>query len=206
MIRILVTGGCSFLGCNFIEYEFANYDDIEILNIDALIYPGKKSNNAAVNNLVKYHFKQIDIRNLKALKSTFLDFEPEYIVHFAAQSHVDKSIIGPEDFISTNITGTFNVLEAWRECSILTLKKFIHISTDEVFGPFLKGSADENAPFNPTNPYSASKAAAENLINAYRHTYKLPVNIVRCVNNFGKYLSGKDIIIIIIYQINVNYF
>lgn len=176
-MRILVTGGAGFIGSNFVNY--LSDKNHEILILDSLTYA------ADVNNLTKLdtmHYKLVigDICDKNILKSVFPQID--YVVHFAAESHVDNSILSPDKFISTNVLGTHNLLEAAREYSV---KKFLYVSTDEVYGSIDSGSFVESDNYNPSSPYSASKAAAEMLVMAYGKTFGINFNISRCSNNYG---------------------
>ena len=180
-MKIVVTGGCGFIGSNFIRYILNEYPDYEILNVDKLTYAGNLDNLKDIENNRNYRFVKKDICD-----KDLIEYIEGYdiILNFAAESHVDRSIQHPENFLKTDIFGTFNLLEIART---LGLKKFIQISTDEVYGSIEKGSFDENSPLNPSNPYSASKAGADLLTLSYFKTYKLPVNIIRSTNNYGPY-------------------
>lgn len=176
-MRILVTGGVGFIGSNFVNYISGNNHEVVIL--DNLTYAADISN---LHGLESSHYKLIigDICDKSLLKSIFSEID--YVVHFAAESHVDNSILSPGKFISTNISGTYHLLEATREHSI---KKFLYVSTDEVYGSIHSGSFIESDNYNPSSPYSASKAAAEMLVLAYGKTYGINFNISRCSNNYG---------------------
>jgi dTDP-glucose 4,6-dehydratase len=176
-MRILVTGGAGFIGSNFVKYLSGKTHDLLIL--DSLTYAADVKN---LNELDPNHYKLVigDICDKKILKSIFPQID--YVVHFAAESHVDNSILSPDKFISTNVLGTHNLLEAAREHSI---KKFLYVSTDEVYGSIDSGTFVESDNYNPSSPYSASKAAAEMLVMAYGKTFGLNFNISRCSNNYG---------------------
>lgn len=179
-MKIIVTGGAGFIGSNFIKYIFKQHPDYEILNIDKLTYAGNPENLRDVENHPGYVFIKEDICNRNILQEVIKGYD--VIINFAAESHVDRSIAEPEVFLKTDVLGTFNLLEAGR---INKIKKYIQISTDEVYGSISEGSFDEEIQLNPSNPYSASKASADLIVLSYRKTYGLPVNIIRSTNNYG---------------------
>jgi dTDP-glucose 4,6-dehydratase len=170
--RIIVTGGNGFIGFNFIHYMMSNHPDLQIVNID------KKTGSELVSK--NYHFINDDICNIHKIKNIG---KIDCIVHFAAESHVDKSISDARDFIKSNIVGTYELLEFARKHEI----RFHHVSTDEVFGSIQEGFFDENSSYNPLNPYSASKASSDHLVRSYYNTYGLPVTITNCSNNYGPF-------------------
>ena len=180
-MRILVTGGLGFIGSALIKYLISNTEH-KVLNIDKETYAAMPEALAQIENDGNYRFEKIDITSDKRLKKAFTDFKPDAVMHLAAESHVDNSFDTTKKFIETNVIGTRNVIEA---CKINKVKKIIHISTDEVYGEIYKGSFKENSRFNPSNPYSSSKAAAEMIVNGYKYSYKLPIIIVRANNIFG---------------------
>jgi dTDP-glucose 4,6-dehydratase len=190
-IRLLVTGGAGFIGSNFIHYWLEQYPQDEIINLDALTYAGNLENLTTITNNPHYTFIQGDIRDPAAVAKAMQNVD--LIVHFAAESHVDRSILGPEAFVETNIKGTFVLLEAARQRNI----RFHHISTDEVFGALAledTGKFTEETPYRPSSPYAASKAAADHLVRVYYHTYGLPITITNCSNNFGPYQHPEKFI------------
>lgn len=191
MATLLVTGGAGFIGSNFIRYYLANHPEDSIINLDALTYAGNLENLRDVESDPRYTFVQGTILDATLVDS--LVGKCDRIVHFAAESHVDRSISGPAAFIETNITGTFILLESARKYN----KPFHHISTDEVFGSLELNSAEkfsETTPYNPNSPYSASKASSDHLVRAYHETYGLPVTITNCSNNFGPYQHPEKFI------------
>ncbi len=190
--KIFVTGGAGFIGSNFIRYIFSKSNDIKIINYDSLTYAGNLMNLTDIENNDNYIFIKGDICDREKLFKTLKKISPDYIVNFAAESHVDKSIENPDQFVNTNINGVNNLLK----CSLeLDVKKFIQISTDEVCGSLSnEGFFTEESQISPRNPYSASKAAAEHLVKAYFHTYNLPINITRCSNNYGPYQFPEKLI------------
>ncbi|MFA5163097.1 MAG: dTDP-glucose 4,6-dehydratase [Patescibacteria group bacterium] len=183
-MKILVTGGAGFIGSNFIRYWLDKYPQDEIINLDLLTYAGNLDNLLAVSDRPNYRFVQGDICDAALVDSLLTGVE--LIVHFAAESHVDRSIKNSADFIKTNIEGTRVLLEAAKNHGNI---RFHHISTDEVFGSldFSAPKFTEKSPYDPHSPYSASKAAADHLVRAYFHTHKLPITISNCSNNYGPY-------------------
>ncbi|PUU90961.1 dTDP-glucose 4,6-dehydratase [Halanaerobium sp.] len=189
-MKILVTGGAGFIGSNFIRYQLENYDD-QIINVDKLSYAGNLDNLKAVENSPNYEFKKIDICNKEKIDQ-IMHQGIDYIVNFAAESHVDRSIKDPSVFVKTNIEGTQNLLDLALKFGV---KKFVQISTDEVYGSLgPEGKFKEDSPLNPSSPYAASKAAADLLVKSYAKTYELPVNITRSSNNFGPYQYSEKLI------------
>ncbi|MFA6215178.1 MAG: dTDP-glucose 4,6-dehydratase [Patescibacteria group bacterium] len=184
MSKILVTGGAGFIGSNFIHYWLKAHGSDEITNLDKLTYAGNLENLKAIEANPNYRFVLGDICNPELVRDLVKDCD--LIVHFAAESHVDRSILDSGEFVKTNVLGTQILLEAAKEFN----KRFHHVSTDEVFGSLdLKSKAkfNENTIYNPSNPYSASKAASDHLVRSYFHTYQLPITISNCSNNFGPY-------------------
>jgi dTDP-glucose 4,6-dehydratase len=189
-MKILVTGGAGFIGSNFIHYQLENYDD-QIINIDKLSYAGNPDNLKDLESNPDYEFKQLDICDKEKIDQ-IMHRGVDYIVNFAAESHVDRSIEDPSVFVKTNIEGTHNLLDLALKFGI---KNFVQISTDEVYGSLgEKGKFREDSPLNPSSPYSASKAAADLLVSSYAKTYNLTVNISRCSNNFGPYQYPEKLI------------
>lgn len=193
--NILVTGGAGFIGCNFVRYMLQTYPDITIVNLDKLTYAGSLENIADFSDSERHLFIQGDICDRKLVDKLLREYEIDTVVHFAAESHVDNSIEGPEVFIQTNVMGTFTLLEAvrqyWLEEKGWKNSKchFHHISTDEVYGTLEPGDPafTEETPYAPNSPYSASKAGSDHLVRAYFHTYGLPVTTTNCSNNYGPY-------------------
>jgi dTDP-glucose 4,6-dehydratase len=190
MKNVLVTGGCGFIGTNFIRYILEESDfHGRLVNVDKLTYAGNLENltDIETNFQDRYVFVKADICDRKTMTNIFSEYEIDSICHFAAESHVDRSIVSPDAFIHTNIMGTFLLLELAREHQH-RLKLFHHISTDEVFGSLEeKGFFTEETPYKPNSPYSASKAASDHLVRAYFKTYGLPVTISNCSNNYGPF-------------------
>lgn len=202
--KILITGGAGFIGSAVVRW-LINNSEHSVIVLDKLTYSGNLSALKAVENSPRYHFVQADICNLDALKTIFSKHKPDKILHLAAESHVDRSISDSSDFISTNIIGTHNLLEAslehWRT-SASTYDDFIfhHVSTDEVFGDLgeTEGQFSELTPYAPNSPYSASKAASDHLVRAWHKTYGLPTIVSNCSNNYGPYQHPEKLIPMVI--------
>lgn len=184
-MTLLVTGGAGFIGSNFIHYVLQKYPDYKIINLDILSYAGNLANLKTVAKNPNYKFVKGDIGNYKLVSKIAKENKIDLIVNFAAESHVDNSILGPDPFIITNVLGTHNLLKIAKENNI----RFHHVSTDEVFGHLEDSDPkfNENTPYNPRSPYSASKAASDHIVRAYYHTYNLPITISNCSNNYGPY-------------------
>lgn len=200
MKTYLVTGGAGFIGANFIQYMLHQYQNIRILNLDKLTYAGNLNNLVEVENHPNYVFIKGGIADQKLLNQLFSQYDIDLVVNFAAESHVDRSIENPLEFIKTNIEGTFTLLQAAKEAWLeggqwKSGKKFIQVSTDEVYGSLgATGYFTESTPLDPRSPYSASKASADLLVKAYYDTYQMPVNITRCSNNYGPYQFPEKLI------------
>ncbi len=202
MQNILVTGGAGFIGSNFIRYLLTTEPDVKILNLDALTYAGSLENLKDLPDPGRHEFIHGEIGDLSLIEQILREHSIDTIVHFAAETHVDRSILGPAQFIETNVVGTFVLLEAardfWLDERAFPSKevRFHHISTDEVFGSL--GPEDppfsENTPYAPNSPYAASKAASDHLVRSYGHTYGLPFNITNCSNNYGPYQFPEKLI------------
>ncbi|OFZ29759.1 MAG: dTDP-glucose 4,6-dehydratase [Bdellovibrionales bacterium RIFCSPHIGHO2_01_FULL_40_29] len=204
---IFVTGGAGFIGSNFILNWLQNSNE-QVVNIDKLTYAGNLSNLESVSKNESYQFSRTDIADKEKILQLFREFQPRAILNFAAESHVDRSIDGPSEFIQTNIVGTFNLLECaksyWQTLTESQKKefRFLHISTDEVYGsldvedPAFK----ETTPFAPNSPYSASKASSDHLVRAYHHTYGLPVLTTNCSNNYGPFQFPEKLIPLVLHN------
>lgn len=188
--RILVTGGCGFIGSNFVKYMLNRHDDYKIINFDALTYAGNPDNLTDIEDHANYQFIKGDITNADQVKEAMTGID--YVVHFAAESHVDRSITDPSVFVRTNINGTYNLLESAMNEGV---EKFIHVSTDEVYGSLPEdGYFTEVTPLAPNSPYSASKASSDLLVRSYFETYQFPGIITRCSNNYGVYQFPEKLI------------
>jgi dTDP-glucose 4,6-dehydratase len=195
MSKLLVTGGAGFIGSNFVRYWRENHPDDSIVNLDALTYAGNLKNLTGVEEGLNYHFIHGDILDHDVVCRVLADVD--VVVHFAAESHVDRSIVGPAAFVETNVKGTFVLLDAVRELQGKRDIHFHHVSTDEVFGTLpLTSTAkfSESTPYQPNSPYSASKAGSDHLVRAYHETFKLPITITNCSNNFGPYQNPEKFI------------
>ena len=204
-MKILVTGGAGFIGSAVVRHIIRNTHD-SVLNLDKLTYAGNLDSLNAVDQDARYQFAQIDICDVDALTTAFDQFKPDLIMHLAAESHVDRSIDGPAEFITTNIVGTYTLLEVSRKYWLALdeekkqLFRFHHISTDEVYGD-LEGTDDlflETTPYAPSSPYSASKASSDHLVRAWHRTYGLPTMITNCSNNYGPYHFPEKLIPLVI--------
>lgn len=204
MKTYLVTGGAGFIGSNFIIYMLNKYTNVKIINLDKLTYAGNLENLKFIENNLNYTFVQADICDKGIIESLFKKFDIDYVVNFAAESHVDRSIKDPEIFVKTNILGTANLLNAaknaWEDGEgFKSGKKYIQISTDEVYGSLGDtGFFTETTPLDPHSPYSSSKASADLMVKSYYDTYKMPINITRCSNNYGPYQFPEKLIPLII--------
>ncbi|KAF0116847.1 MAG: dTDP-glucose 4 6-dehydratase [Rhodobacteraceae bacterium] len=196
-MKLLVTGGAGFIGSAVVRLAVTRGH--EVVNLDAMTYAANEANVASVSGSNLYSFEKADIRDRAALDRIFATHNPDAVMHLAAESHVDRSIDGPADFIETNITGTFNLLEAarthWTRAGKPETFRFHHISTDEVFGSLgPDGQFTEHTPYDPRSPYSASKAASDHLVRAWHETYGLPVVLTNCSNNYGPYHFPEKLI------------
>ncbi|HUV30375.1 MAG TPA: dTDP-glucose 4,6-dehydratase [Acidobacteriota bacterium] len=194
--RIVVTGGAGFIGSNLLLYLVAKCPDYLFINVDCLTYAANLGNLASIENLPNYRFERIDIRDYPRIQDCFERYRVDSLIHLAAESHVDRSIIGPAPFIDTNIVGTFNLLEAARRRLGQTGSfRFHHVSTDEVFGSLgPEGYFSEQSAYGPNSPYSASKAAADHLVRAYHRTYGLDTVTTNCSNNYGPFQFPEKLI------------
>ncbi len=193
MKKLLITGGAGFIGSEFVRQ--AAQKGFQIAVVDSITYAGDKKRLTTSGSNVSFH--KIDIVDAKAVTRVMKKEKPDVIVHFAAETHVDRSILDGQVFLNTNIIGTQVLLEAARMQGIA---KFVHISTDEVYGDVAQGSSVETSPFSPNSPYSVSKAGADMLVSAYARTYKLPVNIIRASNNYGPWQYPEKLIPVVIYK------
>jgi len=207
MTHLLVTGGCGFIGSNFVRHTLQQHPDYRIVNLDKLTYAGNPGNLTGIEKNPRYRFVKGDITDAGLIRQIFAEEQIDTVVHFAAESHVDRSITGPAEFVQTNIVGTFNLLEAAREAWLKDPQgdaskkgcRFLHVSTDEVYGSLGEtGAFQETTPYDPRSPYSASKASSDHLVSAYFHTYGLPTLITNCSNNYGPYQFPEKLIPLII--------
>ena len=202
MKKYLITGCAGFIGSNFVYYMLKKYDDILLVNLDKLTYAGNLENLKGVEGDPRHVFVQGDICDKELVASLFEKYDFDYVINFAAESHVDRSIANPEIFVQTNVMGTVNLLqrakEAWYDAATKTWKegkKYLQVSTDEVYGALgAEGYFMETTPINPHSPYSSSKASADHFVQAFHDTYGMPVNITRCSNNYGPYQFPEKLI------------
>jgi dTDP-glucose 4,6-dehydratase len=200
MRRLLVTGGAGFIGCNFVHHWIQHHPGDRVVVLDALTYAGNAANLQPVSDRSELRFVRGDIRNGKLIEQLLREEQLDTIVHFAAESHVDRSIAGPDVFLDTNVIGTHALLKAarqvWLEERALADHRFHHVSTDEVYGSLgpLDPAFRETTPYAPNSPYSASKAASDHLVRAYHHTYRLNVTTSNCSNNYGPYHFPEKLI------------
>ncbi|MFD1851265.1 dTDP-glucose 4,6-dehydratase [Oceanobacillus bengalensis] len=192
--KVVVTGGAGFIGGNFVQYMVNKYPNYDIYNLDLLTYAGDLTKHKEIEGKGNYHFVKADIADRETIFNQFKEEKFDYVVHFAAESHVDRSITNPEIFTQTNVLGTQVLLDAAKEFNVT---KFLHVSTDEVYGELDFDPTTfftEETPLQPNSPYSASKASSDLLVRAYHETYDLPVNITRCSNNYGPYHFPEKLI------------
>jgi len=203
-VKILITGGAGFIGSAVVR-QFINETDATVVNVDKLTYAGNLESVAEVSDNARYHFEKVDICDAAEAQRLFSEYQPDAVMHLAAESHVDRSIDGPAQFIETNIVGTYTLLEAarayWQDLQGEAKERFRfhHISTDEVYGSLGEdGYFTEETPYQPNSPYSASKAASDHLARAWHHTYGLPVVTTNCSNNYGPYHFPEKLIPLVI--------
>jgi len=191
-MKLLITGGAGFIGSNFVHYIINKYPDYKVVNLDSLTYAGNLENLTEIENLNNYSFVQGDITDRAFIRELFQTEKFDAVINFAAESHVDRSIKDPDVFIKTNIQGTQVLLD---EAKNINVKKYVQISTDEVYGTLGDtGLFTEDTPLAPNSPYSASKASADMLVRSYHETYNMPINITRCSNNYGPYHFPEKLI------------
>ena len=210
-MNLLITGGCGFIGSHVVDHVLAQPEVARVVNLDCLTYAGRLENVAAAAAHPKYRFEHVDLRDKPAVLRVVREHAITHVLHLAAESHVDRSIEGPGDFIQTNIVGTFNLLEecraAWTDSQFAIRNsqlspRFLHVSTDEVFGSLgATGHFTETTPYAPNSPYSASKAASDLLVRAYHHTYGLDVVTTNCSNNYGPRQFPEKLIPVVIHKV-----
>jgi len=198
---LLLTGGAGFIGSNVIRHIIDRPEIEKLVNLDCLTYAGNLGNLQGIEDRAKYIFEKVDLRDKPAVVNLFRRHPITHVLHLAAESHVDRSILAPDDFIQTNVVGTFNLLESCRAAWDRNLdgKRFHHVSTDEVYGSLgATGYFSETTPYAPNSPYSASKAAGDLLVRAYHRTYGLPILITNCSNNYGPCQFPEKLIPVVI--------
>ena len=210
-MNLLITGGAGFIGSNLVQHVINQPDIAKLVNLDCLTYAGHPANLRSVEKHPKYIFEKVDLRDKTAVLNVVQKHDITHVMHLAAESHVDRSITGPGDFIHTNIVGTFNLLEACRTCWLdgtgnlvagKSAVRFHHVSTDEVYGSLGEtGLFTETTPYAPNSPYSASKASSDLLVRAYHHTYGMPVVITNCSNNYGPFQFPEKLIPVVIQNV-----
>lgn len=194
-MKILVTGGAGFIGANFLNLLVPRHAEHHFINLDKLTYAGNPLSLSAIEDASNYELEVVDIVDYEAVDKVFVRHQPELVVHFAAESHVDRSISGPAPFIKSNIEGTFNLLEACRKHWKPGEGLFHHVSTDEVYGSLGDtGMFTETTRYDPSSPYSASKAASDHLVRAYNRTFGIPMKLTNCSNNYGPYQFPEKLI------------
>ena len=200
-MNLLITGGAGFIGANLVLHWLRNHPDDQVINFDALTYAGNLENLQAVKTHPNYRFVLGDLRKPLEISKAFTEHKVDAVIHLAAESHVDRSIHGPAEFIETNITGTFNLLETARKFwgAELSAHRFLHVSTDEVYGSLgSEGKFSESTAYAPNSPYSASKAASDHLVRAWHHTYKMNVVTTNCSNNYGPFQFPEKLLPLLI--------
>jgi len=203
-MNLLITGGAGFIGSNLIHHVIARPEVARLVNLDCLTYAGRLENLVAVASHPKYVFEKVDLRDKAVVLDVVQRHSITHVMHLAAESHVDRSITGPGDFVHTNVVGTFNLLEACRAAwqNADSSRRFLHVSTDEVYGSLgPTGLFTETTPYAPNSPYSASKASSDMLVRAYHHTYGLPTVITNCSNNYGPYQFPEKLIPVVIQSV-----
>lgn len=206
-MNLLVTGGCGFIGCNLLRQLVGQSEIQTLVNLDCLTYAGHPANVRGLESDPRYRFEQVDLRDQADVVRVVQQHDITHVLHLAAESHVDRSISGPADFITTNIVGTFNLLEACRSRWLAHSApqrpvRFHHVSTDEVYGSLgATGYFLETTPYAPNSPYSASKASSDMLVRAYHHTYGMPTVVTNCSNNYGPFQFPEKLIPVVIHKI-----
>lgn len=203
--NLIITGGAGFIGSHVVRLFVNRYPEYNIINLDALTYAGNLENLKDVSDKPNYCFEKTDIRDSEAIQALFEKYKPFGVVHLAAESHVDRSISNPIDFVMTNVVGTVNLLNAFKQYGDMQNGRFYHVSTDEVYGTLGdEGKFTETTPYSPNSPYSASKAGSDHFVRAYHETYKMPVVISNCSNNYGSHHFPEKLIPLMINNIRHN--
>ena len=204
IMKLLVTGGAGFIGSNLIRHVIDYPEISSVVNLDCLTYAGNQESIADFNDSPNYNFAEVDLRDKQSVTRVVEKYDITHVMHLAAESHVDRSIVGPAEFIETNIVGTFNLIESCRKFwgDSFPGKRFLHVSTDEVYGSLgAEGLFTEDTPYAPSSPYSASKASSDMLVKSYYHTYNFPAVITNCSNNYGPYQYPEKLIPVVIHNI-----
>lgn len=205
--KIIITGGAGFIGSHVVRRFVTNYPNYQIINLDALTYAGNLENLKGIDTLPNYTFEKVDIRDYDAIRAVFNKYKPDHIIHLAAESHVDRSISNPIDFVMTNVVGTVNLLNAFKDLwkDDLSNHRFYHVSTDEVYGALgTTGLFTEKTAYDPHSPYSASKASSDHFVRAYMDTYKMNIVVSNCSNNYGSHHFPEKLIPLAIHNIKNN--
>ena len=203
--NIIITGGAGFIGSHVVRLFVNQYPEYTIINLDALTYAGNLENLKDVQDKPNYVFEKADIRDAETIDALFAKYKPFGVIHLAAESHVDRSISNPTEFVMTNVVGTVNLLNAFRAHGDMKVGRFYHVSTDEVYGTLGDdGKFTENTPYSPNSPYSASKAASDHFVRAYHETYHMPMVLSNCSNNYGSHHFPEKLIPLMINNIRNN--